>query len=76
MMKPLVENTTRLADEIPFYNLLVYPRIKRFVPGSEINVKRLVDLEQIIVDEPVLDIQRFLNVLNNSGDIYEFDFRI
>ena len=71
----LAENRSRLADEIPFHDYLDYSAIERVDPGLAIDVlSRFTDFRQIEVDEPVQDIERFLDVLKNFGNIEELEF--
>ena len=71
----LVENPFRLADEIPFYWCLYYANIERVAPGLEMNVvNRLIDLFTIYVNEPVQDVQRFLDFLKNLDHIAQLEF--
>ena len=69
------ENTSRLADEIPFYRILHYSAIERVAPELAINlVNRFTDLDEIIVDRPVQDVERFLAFLKNFSNISELRF--
>ena len=71
----LTENPSRLADEIPFYKFRYYSAIERAAAGSEIFVlKRFTDLKEIIVEERVQDVQRFLNLLKNVKNIVKLEF--
>ena len=82
----LAENRSRLADQIHFYRFLEYSAIegvpfgldvdllKRFTDLNEVIVgilKRCIDLKKIIVNCPVEDIERFLNILKNCENIVE-----
>lgn len=77
----LAKNPSRLAADIPFIKTLSYEMIKLRVSGSEIPVlNRLPDLSYIavhrpesLIDQP-LDIQRFLDILKNYGNIAKLWF--
>ena len=72
----LVENRSRLLDEMPFWkrNLFMYQTIESVDPDVAIDVlSRLTGLEQLIVDRPVRDIEHFLSVLKNI-DIVALEF--
>ena len=72
----LAENHSRLANEIPFCNSLLYSPIERVAPESAINVlKRFKSLDHIRVDERVQDTQRFLNLLSELGHIATLEFK-
>lgn len=58
----LAENPSKLADEIPFLRKLDYAAVKNVPLGSEI-LKSFIDLNEIYVDEPFQNIQRFLDLL-------------
>lgn len=61
-----VENSSRLADEIPFYRELNYSVIELVAPGLEVDVlRRLPELTLLRVDSPVRNVQRFLELLKN-----------
>ena len=71
----LVENPSRLADEIPFQDFLFYSAIERIAPELAIDiVNRFSNLSSISVDEPVQDIERFLNLLKNLPNISKLVF--
>ena len=71
----LVENPSRLADEIPFQTTLHYSTIEQVALEVAINiVKRMIDLEMVFVDELVQDIERFLVFLNNLDKITRLQF--
>ena len=71
----LAENRSRLADEIPFYRLIEYSHIERVVSGLEVDLlKRFTNLNHVIVDRPVQDTQRFLDLLKNCENISELSF--
>ena len=62
----LAENPTRLTDELPLCRNLPYSAIEPVATESAINVlKRLVDLQIINVNEPVRDVQHFLDLLKS-----------
>ena len=68
----LASNPSRLADEIPFQLLLDYPLIERVAPELAPNIlKRFIDLKLIAVNEPIQDLQRFLNFLRSFDNIVE-----
>ena len=71
----LVENPSRLADEIPFSTTLSYKMLDGVAPGSEVKaLRRFTDPDAILVDTsiPVQDIRRFLNFLKNALDRITF----
>ena len=72
----LVENRSRLADQIPFYRSLRYPEIEEgFASGLEVDLlKRCTCLNEVIVYRPVQNIQRFLDLLENYKNIVVFEF--
>ena len=71
----LAGNRTRLADEIPFYLFLYYSGIEDVAPGLEADiVKRFTDLNQIAVNQPVRNIERFLDLLKNRENIFDLLF--
>ena len=75
-IRHLVHNFARLANEIPFCDFLRYKAIEQIDPASEIGfLKRLTRLNEIRVDQPVKDIQRFLNLLKNNDNIFYLVFR-
>ena len=66
----LAENRWRLADQIPFYRKLHYSAIEHVAPALEVNLlKRFTDLNWVIVNHPVQNIERFLNLLKNCKNI-------
>ena len=70
----LAENPSRLLDEMPLQDYVYNPTNDRVPPGSEMNIlNRLIDLNSIRVDQPVQDIQRFLNILKSFENIVELD---
>ena len=70
----LVENHTKLADEIAFLRDLRYSAIERVAPEVAISIlKRLTNLETIRVDEPINDIARFLDLVKTL-QIAELEF--
>ena len=72
----LAENRSRLADEIPFFSSLHYSKIEELVaPDLEVDfLKRFTDLNEIVVLNPVQDIQRFLDLLKNCQSIFKLVF--
>lgn len=69
----LCANPSRLADEITFVWSVPYVLIERLVLGLKIPVlKRFSDLKQIVVDQPVEDIERFLD--QNFSNILNVEF--
>lgn len=71
----LVANAHRLADKIPLYPELQYSAIQRVMPGAEVSVmSRFVDLNKIIVDGPVENVERFLDLLKKFEHIVCLDF--
>ena len=66
----LAENPSRLADQIPIFERLGYTLIERVAPGTEMTVlKRFTNLSRIDVSKPVVDTDRFLNLLKNLHNI-------
>ena len=71
----LAENPSRLADAIPFYRFLYYSVIESVVLGLKVDLlKRFTNLNEIVVDSPVRDVERFLNFLKNCEYISELVF--
>ena len=71
----LAANLSRLADVIPFYKELDYSGIERVTPELEVDVlRRFTELNKLIVDCPVQDIQRFLDLLKNCKNISSLEF--
>ena len=72
----LAKNPSRLADERPLCHTLYYTAIERVAPELQASLmKRFTDLEEIIVDEPVQDVQRFLDILKNLDSIVRLHFQ-
>ena len=70
------ENPSRLAAKIPFFRYLHYSAIEGVHPEVAIDfVNRCTDLSLVIVDRPVQDIERFLDVLKNCENIVVLSFR-
>ena len=78
MLRYLASNLSRLAEEISFVDSLPYPAVERAPLDLTISlVKRFSDLIRINVDEPVQDIERFLDFLkslNNNITGLRFSF--
>ena len=71
----MAENAPRLADKIPLLSSLDYTAIERVAPELAINVvSRFTDLDQIQVTQPVQDVQRFLDFLQNFDNIVALGF--
>ena len=71
----LAKEQSRMADEIPFRELLYYSAIEGVFSGSEMKVlKRYTDLQSIIIHKPVQDTQRFLNLLKNCNNLVVIEF--
>ena len=71
----LAENSSRLADQIPFYRSLRYSAIENVTPGLEVDLlKRFTDLNMVCVNGLVQDPQRFLDLLKNCKNIVVFEF--
>ena len=68
------ENLSRLADEIRLSYTLLYETIEQVGPAINL-VKRCTFLQRLIVNEPVQDIKRFLNILKNHANIEALVFR-
>ena len=70
------ENRSRLADWIPFYSSLPYSAIEGVAPGLEVDLlRRCTDLSQVSVNDPIQDIQNFFDLLENSKNIVELEFK-
>ena len=69
VLRSLVENPSRLADEIVFQKFLCYTLdIEKFSLNFDLNVlKRFTDLDRITVISPVQNVQRFLNLLKHEN---------
>ena len=62
----LTENPTKLADELPLCRELYYTAIESVEAETAVNLlKRFSSLYEIIVDEPVKHVQRFLDLLKS-----------
>ena len=73
----LAENSTRLADEIPFYTRLRYSIIERITAGLEVNLlNRFTNLRAISVDMPVQDVDHFLCLLKNLDHCLNLTFEM
>ena len=71
----LATNLSRLADEIPFNTHLPYSAIERVNPKLAIKLlRRFTVLNFISAEEPVRDIERFLNLLKNVPNIVMLEF--
>ena len=71
----LTSNASRLADEIPIRDGLNYRQIEAVAPESRLSLlRRFVDLRQIAVDQPVEDIERFLDLLKQFEHIVGLAF--
>ena len=71
----LAENSSRLADQIPFYRSLDYSAIECVAPGLEVDLlERFADLNKVTVYNPVQNIQRFLDLLKNWENISKLSF--
>ena len=71
----LAMNDLRLADEIPVFKWIRYSAYSRVAPGLEMSVlNRFVNLCKIKVDRHVRDVDRFLNILNDLGQITNLHF--
>ena len=71
----LAENTSRLANQIPFYRELNYSAIVVIAPGLDVDLlKRFTDFNKVTVDCQVRDIQRFLDLLKNCENISKLSF--
>ena len=70
----LAENPTRRADVIPSHHLR-YRAIESVAPDVEVDLlKRFTDLYQVIVESPIQNIQRFLDLLKNFKNIVWLTF--
>ena len=71
----LARNFTRLADELPRFNLLRYYAIEEVSVEASINIaNRFTDLSSIIVSRQIQDVQRFLNFLSSFPNIMSIRF--
>lgn len=71
----LADNHQRLADLIPFQNALWYEAIERVPPQLTIDLlNRLTDLNKLIVDKPIQDVERFLDLLKKFTNIVALRF--
>ena len=71
----LAQNASRLADEIPFREYLKYSEIEGVDPEIAMELmRRSTDLSCIIVDQPVVDIERFLHLLKSFDNIKNLQF--
>ena len=71
----LAENRSRLADEIPFYREIEYSHIEGVASGLEVDLlKRFIHLTGVTVYNPVQDIQRFLDLLENCENLSKLSF--
>ena len=69
----LEESPSRLAHVISFWRSLHYSAIKSLAPGSNV-LNRFADLNTILVNDPVEDIERFLDLLKNFDNIVKLEF--
>ena len=61
---------SELADELPFDNLFFYTIVERVAPELQDSfLSRFTILDQLCVTHTVQDVQRFLDLLKNSGHI-------
>ena len=71
----LTESPSRLADEISLYRSLCYVVIESVAPGLEMGLlNRFTELNRIIVNRPIQDAQRFLDLLKNCKNIVDLWF--
>ena len=71
----LAKNRARLADELPLCRELLYSAIQPVDTQLAINLlKRCSNLEEITVDVPIWDIQRFLDLLKGLGTAVALSF--
>ena len=71
----LAKNPSALAVQIPFYRKLRYSDIDGVAPGLEVDLlKRCPELREVIVNCPVQDTQRFLDLLKNCENISKLSF--
>ena len=72
----LTENPSKLAERIPFYELVYYDSIESVAPESAFSVlNRFVDLKEIVINIEIPNTQRFLNVLKNFDRIVKLHFQ-
>lgn len=70
----MVENASRVTEEIPFQSSLYYSDIQNVAPEQAIHtLKKLIDLKTLIVKSTVEDIAGFLRILKNI-DIIRVEF--
>ena len=66
-----------MADEIPFYIHLDYSTIKHVASKHAAKIlNRCTDLSKITVNQPIKNVQRFLNSLKNSSHVAELEISI
>ena len=71
----LAENSWKLADELPLCTSLSYAEIEHATTELEVNLwRRFTDLDQLRVNRPVNDIQRFFDFLKNFDNIVKLNF--
>lgn len=75
ILRCLAKNLSRLADELPLWSSIDYPAIELMPCRSEAEVlRKLSDLYEITVTEPILNVDRFLGVLKQVGNIAKLNF--
>ena len=71
----LLENQSRLADEIPFCKYLHYTGIEFIDSEATISIaNRLSNLEKVLVKGPVENTEHFLNFLKNFDKVASLEF--
>ena len=74
-LRCLAENLWRMADEIPFRDYLHYDDIERLAPDTEISIlRKFTDLKKLYVNQPVQNVQRFLELWRNLKNVKELGF--
>lgn len=72
----LAESLSPLADEIAFLSSLRYGQVEAVEPELAIEVlKRFTDLHKMHLDRPVLNVERFLTILQHFGNIAHLKIR-
>ena len=71
----LAENLSKLTNQIPFWGILHYCSIQAVHTELAANfLKRLTDLEQIIVSSRIENIEHFLDLLKGLDNIVKLEF--
>ena len=69
------EDFSILADKIPFWPYLYYATVDAVAPELAVNIlNRITNLNEVWINEPVEDIQRFLDFLNKFENFMYLHF--